>query len=483
MSHVFSPFVELLNGQAYAPHPADAALSLGRRFEGKSIIVIGGGGTGSGWTQRVDFERGGVPTFSQPRSAVFKRNGSEWREHLTALARSCSWALLLVEQQWQAAASSVSAASLNVSLVEQMLRVREAVADFGDDRLSEDAVRVAIDHPTMEGSVVAGVRASIVDSLEREALEAGFQIAAVRIATIAVLEKYISDLSKQRRSPDRSIVVFDGQTALLISIKDSAFDQGEGGVSYLVNRPLAEVKAQLLKRANTARFGKDAARRILVIGQRLASEATELEGLELEFEACASLAAAVEESVRHDLRSSLQEMRTALPKRVGTIVRASLVLTALAVVGSALQIAAALGTQEKITARRLETFHYRNAVTAANQRMSDLRKEIESIRRSGEWVQRNYHAQQLVQEVLNALPNDVTIDGLHLQATEGISQAKLRFTLYGAEESQRAGLREMEARLYHLGYEIGRRDDPVAASGRRGGISYAWDVIIPTFGA
>ena len=483
MSYIFSPLIELLNGQAYAPHPADAALSLGRRFEGRAIVVVGGGGTGTGWTRRVDFDRSGVAQFPHPRSPLFKRNSAEWREHLSQEARRCLWALLLVEQQWQATASAVSAASLNISSVEQMLRVREALAEFGDDRLSEDAVRIVVDHPTMEGSIVAGVRAAVIDSLEHEALEVGFQIAAVRIAPLAILEKYIAALHKERRSPDRPIIVFDGQTALLVGIKDSAFDQSEGGVSYLVNRPLAEVQAQLFRRMNAARFSKDARGQILGLGQSFVSEELKTDGLELQFEGSDSVEAAVDESVRHDLRSNLQEMRTALPKPVRTAVRAAVVLAVLAVLLSVLQVASAIGMQEKITARRLEAFHYRNAIGAANQRMSDLHKEVESIRHSGEWVQRNYHAQPLVQELLNALPNDVTVDGLQLQATEGLSQAKLRFTLFGAEESQRTGLREMEARLYHLGYEIGRRDDPIAASGRRGGIVYAWNIIMPVFGA
>jgi hypothetical protein len=451
VSHVFSPLVELINGQAYAPHPADAALSLGRRFEGRSLLVIGGGGTGSGWTQPIQFDQNGVAQFRHPRSASFKRNSSDWREHLSRMASVYGWALLLVEQQWQATASAVSAASLNVSIVEQMLRVREAILDFGDDRLSEDAVRIAIDHPTMEGSIVAGVRAAIIDSLEREALDQGFQIAGVRVAAIALLERYIVNLHKQRRSPERPIIVFDGQTALLVSIKDSAFDLSEGGVSYLVNRPPADVQTQLSKRVNAMRFTKVASGRILVLGQRFVSDELKPDGLDVEFEPSGSLEAAVDESVRHDLRSSLHEMRTALPKQIRTVVRVALAVGTIALLASGLQLTAALGTQEKITASRLESFHYRNASSVANQRMSDLQKEVEAIHRSGEWVQHNYHAQPLVQELLNALPNDVTVDGMHLQTTEGISQAKLRFTLYGAEESQRVGLREMEARLYHLG--------------------------------
>jgi len=482
VSLFLSSFLELLNGRAYAPHAGDAALSLGRRFEGESVVVIGGGGTAIGWTQQIEFDRTGTAKFSRPRSASFKRGSPEWREHLAQNALVSGWAVLLIEQQWQATASPVSGASFSASAVEQMLRVREAIADFGDDRLSEDAVRVAIDHPTMDGSIVAGVRAAIIDSLEREAMEAGFQIAGIRIAAIAILEKFLTQLQRQRLSPNRSLVVFDGQTALLVGIKDSAFDQNEGGVSYLVNRPVGEVHTQIFKRA-AAHFTKEKDGAMLILGQRFAWETLKTEALNIDFQSSESIEAVIDDMVRHDLRSDLQEMRSALPRKLRTFIWAGVAITGLSLAVSACQIFSAISLEEKITAHRLEAFHYRNSENAADQHGADLQRELDDIRRCSEWVQRNYHAQQLVQELLNAVPNEVALDGLHVQAMEGLSQAKLKFTLYGAEEAQRAGLREMEARLYHLGYEIGRRDDPVAASGRRGGVIYAWDVILPTFGA
>lgn len=485
MISAFNHLLELFNGEAYCPHPADAALPLGRRFQGKTIVVIGGGGTGTGWTQRVRFDRQGLPELDGHRSIALRRGTVEWGEHLLHQAQSTSgWALLLIEQQWQAAISPTSATSLNSSGVEQMLRVRDAVSDFGDDRMAEDAIRVAVDHPTMQGSVVGGVRLSVLEPLEKEARANGFQIAGIRIAVFALLERHLAKLQKKGESPSCTIVAYDGQSALIVGVREGAFDTGEGALSYLVNRPPYEVRTQVAKRIGSPSSLKEWNGRVEIIGTAFSFESGRMpEGIDVRQEPEEVLLAAVDEKVRHDLRSELQEMRLALPRWVRGAVYGVLLVTLAAVVGTSVQLSEAFRLDGKAAAKRVERDAHLSAAAGARNRIEQLKKEEVKAHQIADWVDRNYHAQALVHALLTALPTEVSLDALSIQASEGLPQAKLKFTLLGSEEAQRSALRSVEEKLYQLGYEVGRRDDPTSSSTRRGGVVYAWDLILPSFGA
>lgn len=485
MNSALSPLLELFNGEAYCPHPADAALSLGRRFQGRSIVVIGGGGTSMGWTQRVHFGQQGQLGLEGARSAPFKRGTIEWSEHLLKEAKATSgWALLLIEQQWQAATSGTSAASLNSAGVEQMLRVRDAVSDFGDDRIAEDAIRVAVDHPTMQGSIVGGVRILVIEPLEREARANGFQIASIRIAVFALLEHHLANLQKQGDSPRSTIVVYDGQSGLIVGIREGAFDTSDGALSYLVNRPPYEVRAQIAKRISAPSSLKDWNGRVEVVGVPFSFEAGQVpEGMEVRHEPADVLLAAVDERVRHDLRPELQEMRLALPRWVRGAVYGALAVIIACVVGTSLQLSDAFRLDGLTAAKRAERDVHLNASISAKDRMEYLKKEEVRAHQIAEWVDRNFHAQALVHAMITALPIEVSLDALSVQAAEGLPQAKLKFTLLGSEEAQRNALRSVEEKLYSLGYGVGKRDDPASSTARRGGVVYAWDLIIPSFGS
>lgn|GEM_PF-3015031 len=485
MNSAFSPLLELFNGEAYCPHPADAALSLGRRFQGRSIVVIGGGGTGMGWTQRVRFDRQGTPEIEGHRSIAFRRGTAEWGEHLLTEAKATSgWALLLIEQQWQAAISATSAASLNASGVEQMLRVREEVSDFGDDRMAEDAIRVAIDHPTMQGSVVGGVRGLVLEPLEKEARANGFQIAGIRIAVFALLERHLAKLQKQGESPSCTLVAYDGQSALIVGVREGAFDTCDGALSYLVNRPPYEVRTQVAKRISSPSSLKDWNGRVEIIGTAFSFEAGRVpEGIDVRQEPEDVLLAAVDERVRHDLRPDLQEMRLALPRWVRGAVYGAVLVALCCVVGTAIQLSESFRLDGKTSAKRAERDLNLLAAAGARSRIEQLKREEIRAHHIADWVDRNFHAQALVHALIVALPTEVSLDALTVQAAEGLPQAKLKFTLLGSEDAQRGALRAVEEKLYQLGYEIGKRDDPISSTARRGGVVYAWDLIIPSFGA
>lgn len=484
MNSAFSPLVELFNGEAYCPHPADAALSLGRRFQGRVIVLIGGGGTGVGWTQRIRFDRQGIASLEGHRSTLHKRGTGEWSEHLrNEAAATCGWGVVLVEQQWQAAVSATSAASLDASGVEQMLRVRDAISDFGDDRMAEDAVRIAVDHPTMQGSIVGGVRVQVLEALEKDARENGFQVAAIRIAAFSLLERYLARLQKERCSPMRNIVAYDGQSALLVGVRDGAFDTSEGALSYLVNRPPTEVRLQISRRIVSPVGVKDWGGSVEIVGAPFAFEGGRpQDGVDVTQETEDVVLAAVDEKVRHDLRPELHEMRLALPTWVRAAVYGAQLVALACIVGAAIQFSEALRLEGKIAERRAERDLSQAATANARARLEQLKREEGRAHLIADWVDRNYHAQALVHEFLSALPAEVSLDGISVQAAEGLPQAKLRFTLLGSEDAQRGALRAIEERLYHLGYEVGKRDDPTSSVSRHGGVLYAWDLIIPSFG-
>lgn len=484
MNSALSPLLELFNGEAYCPHPGDAGLSLGRRFQGRVVLVVGGGGTGHGWTQRVRFDRHGEATLEGFRSAVFKRGTVEWGAHLgNEVDATSRWALILVEQQWQAAVSGSSAAALNSSGVEQMLRVRDAVSDFGDDRLAEDTIRIAVDHPTMQGSIVGGVRASVLEPLEKELRTAGFEVAGIRLAVFCLLERYLARLQKRSESPDRAIVAFDGQSALVVGVRDGAFDLSEGALSYLVNRSSQEVRSQVVKRLSSPASLKDWGGRVEMLGAAFAFDGGRApDGVDVRQEPEDVVLAAVDEKVRHDLRPELQEMRLALPGWVRSLVFGSLLIAAACIVGGTVQLSESLRLESRIVEKRRERDVQLAAAATARSRVEQLKKEETRAHQIAEWVDRNYHAQALVDAFLTSLPAEISLDAVSVQAAEGLPQAKLRFTLLGSEDAQRGALRAIEAKLYRLGYEVGKRDDPTSSSARRGGIVYAWDLIVPSFG-
>lgn len=478
------PLLELLNGAAYRAHPGDAALSPGRRFAGRTLLVVGGGGTGLGWTQRICFDRNGEPSSSCARSKQFKRGTEEWTAHLGSEAgKTCGWAVILVEQQWQAAFATSSGASSGASGVEQMLRVRDAGTQFGGDRLSADAIRVAIDHPTMEGSVVGGVRAALVEQLEREALSQGLQVAAVRVSALCLLEQYFAELAVRQVSPPHSLVVFDGQSALIVGIREGAFDAGEGGISYVVNRTPAEVRSQVLRRIGAPYSVKEWGGRIDVIGSSFCSEGeAPPPGVELDTRSSDLVLSSVGGNVRHDFRTELHELRGAVPRWIRPMVAGSLLLIIACAAGIVFHVCEGIRVEQRADLARTERAANDQAASRARNRIGAIKQEELRARRLADWVDRNYHAQALVHSFLSALPLEVSLDAVALQAAEGLPQARLKFTLLGAEEAQREALRSIEKRLYVMGYEIGRRDDPVPATSRHGGVIYGWDLILPNFG-
>jgi hypothetical protein len=486
VTNATAPLIELLNGGAYRPHRGDAALPLARRFAQQQLTIIGGGGTGSAWTQRVLFDDEKGALLQGRRSAAFKRGTVEWAQHLANEAQAtCGWAILLIEQQWQAAASLSSAASLGGSGVEQMLRVREATSAFGDERLSEDAVRVALDHPTMEGSIVGAVRAVTIEPLQQEAKASGFQIAAVRVGVFALLERHLVRLQREGASPSRSLVVYDGQSALVIGVRDGAFESSEGGVSYLVNRAPSEVRTQISRRLGMAQMARDGGGKVDWIGVPLSSEdAGSLPaGVEVVFRPEDVLTAIVDDDVKHDFRTDLQEMRTALPPWVRMAVWGALCLTFACTVG----IAALLLQGTRTSARAEEQMRlgseHRSARDEARGRLVKLNHEEAEARLLAQWLDKNYHTQALLHAFLTVLPAEVSLDAVSVHASEGLPQGKLSFTLLGSEDAQRHALRAIESKLYALGYQIAKRDDPTAAQHRRGSIVHTWNLIFPGLGA
>ena len=480
-----TPLFELFSGAAYRAHPADAALAVGRRFAGATIVVVGGGGTSSGWTQRVRFGTQGSPALEGTRSCTFRRGSQEWGEHLLRESRAtCGWALLVVEQQWQAAVSPSSAASLGGEGVERMLRVRDAVSRFGDDRIAEDAVRAAIDHPTMEGSIVGGVRGALVDSLQREAEANGLRVAGIRISVMCLLERYLARLHSEQASPSRAIVAYDGQSALIVTIRDGAFDTAEGGISYLVNRSPAEVRTQVARRLTAPSSQREWNGKVDIIGATFSFEDGHVpEGVDVRQESDDLILAAVDDAVRHDLRPALQEVRPALPQWIQGVVFTAAVAVVGCIVGAAIHVSDGARLSATIKSDENELALQQAALARARGQIARFAADEGRAKVIGEWVDKNFHAQHLAQAFLSVLPVEVSLDAVSVVAVEGLPQARLKFTMLGSEAAQRGALRAVESRLYHMGYEVGKREDPTLSTSRRGAIVYVWDLILPSFGS
>jgi hypothetical protein len=479
---ILDPLVELFNGKAFKPHPGDAALPLGKRFAGQVIVVVGGGPRA--WTQRVCFDGQGQPALTGPRSLAMKRGSTEWGQHLkNEAALTAGWAVLLAEQ-WQAAFASASAASVGGNRVEKMLRVREHASQFGDERISDDAVRVAFDHPSMDTSVVVGVRATNVEQGCRDLVENGFQIAAVRVAVLAYLERHLAALQREQQALERTIVATDGQSALIVGVCNQAFDTTEGGISYCVNRP-SDLSSHVLERITKPERVVAWGGKIDLIGPEMPWSAETLPaGIDLRQLAAPEPAlCAVDGAVFHDFRIDLEESRGALPAWMRPAFLGVFLLVCACLFGLAFQLKSGLYLEGRIGQKTAEATMNQQAAGAARKKIEGLKKEEKRAQQIGAWLENTYHAQNLVHSFLKAIPADVALDGMEITAAEGTPQLKLKFTLVGNEDSLAIASRAIETRLYELQYEIAQRDDPVSAAQRRGGVTYGWTIIMPTFGS
>lgn len=482
MPTILDPLIELFSGKAFKPHPGDAALPLGKRFAGQVIVVVGGGPRA--WTQRVCFDGLGQPSLAGPRSLAMKRGSAEWGQHLKNEAVSTSgWAIFLAEQ-WQAAFASASAASVGGNRVEKMLRVREHASQFGDERISDDAIRVAFDHPSMDTSVVVGVRATNLEQGARDLVENGFHVAAVRVAVLAYLERHLSGLQREQQALERTIVVTDGQSALIVGVCNQAFDTTDGGISYCVNRP-SDLSSHVLERITKPERVIAWGGKIDLIGPEMPWSAETLPaGIDLrQLPAPEPALCAVDGAVFHDFRIDLDETRGALPAWMRPAFLAVLFLVCACLVGLAYQLKSGLYLEGRIGQRTAEITMNQQAAGAARKKIDGLKKEEKRAQQIGAWLENTYHAQSLVHSFLKSIPADVALDGMEITAAEGTPQLKLKFTLVGNEDSLAIASRAIEARLYELQYEIAQRDDPISAAQRRGGVTYGWTIIMPTFGS
>lgn len=480
MASILDPVGELLTGKACKPHPRDGALPLGKRFAGQTIVVIGGFGSKGLWSQRVKFA-GGQPQLVGERSLVMPRDSAEWGSHLSGEAQQTSgWAVLLVEQQWKAASALSSGASTGRNRVEQMLQVRERTSQFGGDIIERDAIRVAIDHPEMDTSIVVGIRESLLNQWTRETVEHGLQIAAIRVASVAYLEQYLATLLVEHRPLERSVVATDGQSALTVGVDNHAFDTTEGGVGYVVNR-VADLGVRVLEKITNAEKKKTWAGKVDLFGP---AELWALPGVDVRQNPAVEPAMiVVDNAVMHDFRLDLQETRSALPRFWQPAFFGALLLCVASIVGICWQVKSGLDLVSRIGAVSAETQSHEEAKLTARAAIDSLLKEEKSARQLGTWVENNYHAQALVHAFLQMIPANVSLDSFEITATEGSPQLKLKFGMAGTEDALAVTTRAIEARLYEMKYEIAQRDDPIAATQRRGGVIYSWVLITPTFGS
>jgi hypothetical protein len=136
----------------------------------------------------------------------------------------------------------------------------------------------------------------------------------VRVGVFSLLERHFARLHAAQESPSRTVVAYDGQSALIVGIREGAFDFSEAGISYLVNRPPAEVRAQVARRISSPASLKEWSGKVEVIGATFAFENGQFpEGIDIKQESNEVVLSVVDEAVHHDLRKELCEMRRALP--------------------------------------------------------------------------------------------------------------------------------------------------------------------------
>jgi hypothetical protein len=478
------PLGELATGTAHLSHPTDTTAPLNERFAGQTILAIHIALERAA-TVRVSFSRDGKARLSGIRN-IKQRTTSEFAETIRteASAARVEWAVIVMATGWQAvlgqraARPEPSETASAFARHKLMFETPEVVVP----RAQVDRVYTAIDHPTLDKSVVFSLKRRELEQIITEVRKCGLGIAAVRIAVAAQLEVWLA--GEGEAGLKRDLLLTDGLSALLLNVDQGDFVPPHGAVES--EQPRQAVQRPGAIEEDIARFiSANAATSVTFLGPEELCAAVKKHATQAEIvrpvnqEAHDTQTVALLPQVHHDLNFEAREVRSALPtswrRAVIGYAAVSMCLLVVAVINAlyAARVGYATYRLEKIAAQR--ALDREVDTTAVAQIATDF-AEASTLR---SWVAANYHAQRFCYALLKDIPPTAAIDKLAIEFKDG--QIALTFVLLGDSETQLGAHRAIERSVNELKYKIGGEEMPTTAGGARA-VQYRIHLIVPDAG-
>lgn len=478
-----TPLGELLTGTAHEAHPADLGSSPGQRFAGQSVLVVHVALERAA-TVRVTFDTAGKPCVGGIRN-IKQRSTPEFGQTVRAEAAAIQarWAFVVFATGWQAllgqraARADVHESGPSFARHRLMFETPEAVAP----RAQVDRVYTAVDHPTLDRSVVFSLKRSEVETITGELTRCGLGLAGIKIGVAAQLEAWLA--AEGEPGLERDLLLTDGLSALLINTEQRDFSPpAAGGVE--AEQPRQSVQRPSAIEEDIARFvAANSGRRLAFVGPEELWSNLRQASADLDVTRAAggdahdSQAAALASSAHHDLNIEAKEVRPPLGRSVRriTLGYAVAVLSLAALAGANAITALRLGVESY----RLETEVARCAAASVSHAtaIGKLASDYQDVSRWRNWVSANYHAQRFCARVMREVPAAAALDKLQVEMRDG--QLFLTYVVLGDQDLQLETHRSMERALTELRYKIGGEELPTLTSAGSRAVQYRLHLIAP----
>ena len=480
-----SPLGELITGTAHEAHPTDVTAPLGARFSGRTILAVHIA-LDKAATVRVSFGADGTPRLSGIRN-IRQRTTSDFAETLRAEAHAthAEWAVIVMATGWQAVLGQRAArpepneSASAFARHKLMFETPEVVVP----RAQVDRVYTAIDHPSLDKSVVFSLKRREVEQLCTEIRQCGLEIAAVRIAVAAQLELWLA--SQSEAGVARDLLLTDGLSALLLNTEQGDFVPPPGAIA--AEQPRQSVQRPSAIEEDITRFiTANAGRSVIFIGPEELCAAVKQQARDVEIirppdhPAQDTQYAALLANVRHDLNFEAREVRPALPKAWRRLTYAY---------GAFAAVLAVVTIINAIYAVRLGYDSYRLEKEAAQRAVDSeadattsakIVADLASATGLRSWVAANFHAQRFTYHLLKEVPANAALEKLTVEMKDG--QIALIFVALGDAETQLATHRAIEKAIKDIRFKIAGEDMPVTATTSNHAVQYRMHIIAPDAG-
>ena len=483
-----TPFGELLTGSAHKTHPTDATVGLGERFAGQTILFVWIARDRAG-TEQVRFDAKGQPILLGRRHQVQSRGTGELTKVLRAekKASGAEWVVVVVTLGWQVLLGQAAARVTGSKDAFDRHRIMRDQPDLVVSGAKPEYVYAAVNHPQLDRAVVFGVKRDELNEVMAEIRRAELNVAAIRVGVAAQLELWMARGGET--ALDRDLLVSDGAGAMLLNLRDREFVPPVTDSGHVITAPRQASARPNNVTQDLVRFIQDNRRRPVVylgpteigaaVKQALGEEPHELIHPDLPDVHEAELAVLAPE-VGHDLHPEISEVRRALPRswRKWMFCYCALVLVSLAVaLNNGLTVATErLGKTGAEDAMQAAEGRYKNAEST----LATLEGGLQEAERLRTWVWGNYHAQELMQKLLLAVPSNALLEKLHGRVAAGSIQMQLEFVVIAQNEAQIATARAFEQILKDSGYQVGKQNETIQQGPTS--LLYRWDMIIPPAG-
>jgi hypothetical protein len=480
-----TPLGELLTGTAHQSHPTDMTAPLHERFAGHTILAIHVALERAA-TVRVSFSPDGKAKLTGIRN-IKQRSTTEFTEIIRAeaAATGAMWAVVVIATGWQATLGQRAARpepnekAAAFARHKLMFETPEVVVP----RAHVDRVYTAIDHPTLDKSVVFSVKRRDLEQIGADIRKCGVGIAAIRLPVAAQLEVWLDREGESGLKHD--LVLTDGLSALLLNTEQGDFVSPQGAVES--EQPRQSVQRPSAIEEDIARFiNSNAGRSVTFLGPEELCLAVKKAAEQAEIirppqhDAHDAQTVALLSSVHHDLNFEAREVRPALPRswRRVTIGYVALVICLITLAAINAFYAARVGYStyrlEKEAAQRVSDAE---ADEAALGRMT---ADLAAANTMRSWAAANYHAQRFCYSLLKDVPSNAAVDKLAIEFKDG--QIALTFIILGDPETQLSAHRAVERAITELKYKIGGEDMPTTSSSGIRAVQYRMHIIVPDAG-